>query len=228
MHSFWAEVAVACALGLILFSCSSDDDPGHTTGGRTALRGTLVGPAGESGVLDVTIETARAALESALRAHAGHEIPEGATRASGNIRWSNGTAVGLVGWLEALLLQAHGGGYELDGTWVDGGLDGTYTGPNGSGIFTLSYAETVRVYCGSYTQTGGGDSGTWNLVVRGDELVGLARSTGGDTTDTLTGSLDGTGAFPLNGGDASGVIDGNDRVSGTYSSGTFQGTRCDT
>jgi hypothetical protein len=228
MHSIWAEVAVAGVLGLLLCSCS-DDGGGDPAPGQTALKGTLVGPAAESGVLEIVIEADRAALESALRAHAGHEIPDGATRASGTIRWSGGAEpVGLVGWIQNSLLEVHGGGYELDGTWVDGGMDGTYTGPNGSGTFTLAYAEDVRVYCGTYTQTGGGDGGTWNLVVRGDELIGLSRSSGGTATDTLTGSLDGTGAFTLNGGDATGVIDADGRVSGTYSNGTFQGARCDT
>jgi hypothetical protein len=234
MHSIWAEVAVACALGLVLFSCS-DDGGGHEhTGGRTALKGTLVGPAGESGVLEITIEADRAALESALRAHADHPIPEGATRAGGSIRWYDGTQVGLSGYLDGAILEVHGrdptsdGLYELDGTWIDGGLDGTYTGPNGAGTFTLSFAETVRVYCGTYTPTAGGTGGTWNLVVRGDEMVGLSRDTGDTATNRITGSLDSTGAFILNEGDATGVIDANDRVSGTYTDGTFQGERCDT
>lgn len=219
------------ACGLALSACGGDDGGDGNGGGTTRLTGTLVGPAGESGVLEVVVEdegTQGSGLSGLAGASPG---ADGGTPATGTITWTSGGTVSLSGTVMSVTLQLAGEGYTLNGVWADGGLQGTYSGPNGSGSFTAGLAEEVRVYCGTYAETGGaGETGTWNMVVSGDTLTGLARNDMRDATDSLSGTLAADGTFTLNGGLAQGTITGDD-VSGTYDSGssqgTFTGSRCD-
>ncbi len=228
------RIWMAAAVALVLFACGSDGgdgSPGDHDSGSTSLKGSLVGPGGESGILAIEIETDVAALSHAFRGHTGEGVPQGAAIAHGTITWpGGGDPVGLTGSLNGQALDLSGGGFQFFGTWGDGRMTGTYSGPNGSGRFAADVAADVRVFCGTYLADGGTDSGTWNVVVTGAEMIGLSRSATGTDTDALTGSLAEDGTFALNGGDAQGVITG-DEVVGTYdtgsSRGTFEGTRCD-
>src|SRR5262249_30763096 len=105
-----------------------------------------------------------------------------------------------------------------------GALNGTYTGPNGSGSFTsqLSSNGDVTVLCGSYA---GSSSGVWNLVEgSGGTLTGSYTDANGGGGGVVGGSPSG-GRRPLDyaGGTADGVLSGTS-ASGTWSAGNLSGT----
>ena len=87
-------------------------------------------------------------------------------------------------------LLVSGGGYSFAGELSGGTLSGEYTGPHGSGAFTLqpSTGNGVKVYVGAYTSQAGQSDGNFNLVVRAGVITGLAVSSGG-TKVPLNGSV---------------------------------------
>ena len=69
----------------------------------------------------------------------------------------------------------------------------------------------VRVFEGTYT---GSESGSWNFVIQGGALSGISRSTGGLTTTSFVGLVNGT-VITLDSIQGSGTISG-DNASGTW------------
>ena len=87
--------------------------------------------------------------------------------------------------------------------------------------------DLVKCYVGGF---GGDDSGTFNLIIQGNAIYGLAKSNGDDSSFSLGGVKSGasiSGSFE--GGGFSGSENGNN-ISGTWEnslleSGTWSGTR---
>jgi hypothetical protein len=116
----------------------------------------------------------------------------------------------------------------------DGGSDPTVSNinisghPNASIVVLKEFSDSlVQCYVGTYS---GDDSGTFNLVIEGNNLGGLAKSTGDSSSIGLTGALTGTsivGSF--DGGTFVGT-QSNNSISGTWQnsfpeSGSWSGTR---
>ena len=205
---------VALATILTLAGCGGDDGTG--TSSSISFRGTFAGT-GDSGVIDVTA----------------------ASPITGTLTITGGPVINVTGDYDAATgaFTASGGGYSFTGTFADGTLNGTFTGPNGSGLLTAlpSNQMTVRVFCGSGggSSPGGSVSFTWNMVLSGNTLVGLSVETAssaapGEQT-RLTGILSGNAILlVVIEGSATGTLSG-EMMSGTWASdeggsGTWMGS----
>ena len=71
------------------------------------------------------------------------------------------------------------------------GITGTYSGPNGSGNFSVLAGASSKAYCGTYgVGTANSGAGVWNFTVNGESLVGSFAQIdgkGGALTGTVTG-----------------------------------------
>ena len=177
-------LAIMIAGALILSSCKKSDDSNpvaptppvtHATGGYV---GTVAG-ASETGVLALTISTTspKSSGRFALTIYT----------VSGSVT-VGGSTILLTGRYNTAndSLYVSGGGYSFAGTYINGVLSGSYTGPHGSGGFSsqsASGADSVHVYLGTSTSQVSGHSGaTLNIVTKGNALVGLAVGTSGNKT----------------------------------------------
>lgn len=183
------------------------------------LTGTIAGPGGASGRLEVDI----------------HEVPvvygvNGAVwdgNASGVVTWSTGGSVPLSGSFDPSTgsLELSGGGYWLTATVVDGQATGEYAGPDGSGgTFVVTIGDTVEVYCGTYAGAADGHRGIWNVVRSGPSIGGIYHDEATDEGAVFYGAMDSDGVhFTVGGGSATGMLE-NGEVSGTYGDGSFSGS----
>lgn len=137
--------------------------------------------------------------------------------------------ISLTGTFANNAMTVSGGGYTLGGTLAAGAISGSYSGPNGPGTFTTqSGTNAIQVYAGTFTSTVAGQpSGTFNLVINGSVLSGLAVPSHNQSTTSLAGNLSGT-AITIrdansNTGIATGTLSGT-TVSGTYDAGSNRGT----
>jgi len=225
-------LSVLLALGV---GCSSSSDDGSSGSSGTpaagvAFRGTLTGK-GESGVVDATLPTGTTV--ASVRPLAD---PITANQVVATVNLGGGKTFSLAGAYDAATktLTISGGGYTLTGTLAGSTLSGTYTGPNGAGSFALQAATTgvVNVYCGTYKDTAGTGSGTWNLVQGADNKLSGSYTQAAGGSGLLSGTLSG-GAITLTvstGGFANGTLSG-DSINGTYgqkpgeNTGTWTGTK---
>lgn len=160
-------------------------------------------------------------------------FPVGGGAVSGEIVRVQPTAGSIIlsGTFASNVLSATGGSYTFTGVLAGGNASGGYTGPNGPGLFTAqpSTNNSVWVFAGTYTTTVTGQlSGTFNLVINGAVITGLAVSSDNQEQLSLGGTLQDstmtihevtTGATL-----ATGTLHGSSSASGTYNAGTNQGT----
>lgn len=105
----------------------------------------------------------------------------------------------------------------------------TYAGyPNPIRAIVAKQLSTQLVSCyeGSYTTlTGGSDAGTFNCIIFGDRVIGLAHSnsSGSTTFDQVTGSVSGTGVISASGGVSTGATF-TGQVTGTTCNGDWSNT----
>lgn len=188
----WSLLATLLAtptFALTLTHCSSSDsDTSESDGVVTGkYRGLLTGKA-ETGVLAVTIANSSSTQSVRAQATAG----SGAS-VSGTITLvSGGNEIELTGSYDAvtgtltLTGKTPTGTYSLTGKSSAGAFAGTYTGPGGSGNFSLLPATSgaITLYCGTYD---GDSTGVWNLVVDASGTV-----LGSHCDSSQCGALSGT------------------------------------
>ena len=202
------------ALMVMLAACSEDSNPAGPTaqepgnGTAVTMKGILVG-AGLSGDIEITIAGSAAALVSG---------PMFSTRGTlavvpvtGCAYLSTTTCVTITGTYntatDALAFTTTNPALSFTGTWVDGVIEGSYTGAY-TGDFVVSQG-TVLVYCGYFD---GNASGDWNLVLAGTaspyEVTGVYDD--GSGPDRFFGTATGNGPYTLNvsfpGGTATGTL----------------------
>ena len=203
----------------------------------TTFVGTVAGSSGQSGTLSVVVQAQVAALRprffrwplvATLHAQA-NTIP-----ATGTLLLIGGGVVALTGSynLSTGVLTLSGGGFTLTGTFSNGAITGTYTGPGGaSGTFAViprtgGAFSTVTSYCGTIFRAGPGSAifGTFNITVNSftSTLIGTYYLSGDSTP--RGGSIRGT-VLP---GNLFNLIysDGSNtgRATGTIQDATLSGT----
>ncbi|HEX9581414.1 MAG TPA: hypothetical protein VF970_09955, partial [Gemmatimonadales bacterium] len=156
--------------------------------------------------------------------------PAAPVNITATLKIKGGSNVSLTGSYDpdSKVLALTGGGYTFGATFVAGRLSGTFTGPNGGGLFTAFSRRggEVELFCGDFT---GAADGVWNLARNGNDLSGAFHETDGSTAGTLTGTLSGsTINLTFTGGTATGTLSGSN-VSGTWtstgSSGSWTGSK---
>ena len=216
-----AALAVFALSFIVLSGCNKDDNPSGPgpTGGSTEYVGTLVG-ATVSGTLSLSIPTAKTTVPTS-----------DTVNVTGKIFLSAGDTITLSGiYVKSTgYISVSGSGYSLIGTISSGRLNGSFTGPLGSsGSFAArssSSGGTIKVFCGSYTETSPGTShGVINVVVDGNAVTVIVSGLGTYYYGTISGTtvtiyLAGTSGTEL----ATGTISGSS-ISGTYSNGEYHGT----
>ncbi len=243
-----ARLLAACATGLFvtIAACSSNTSTGASGNTSTTLVG-VVADSTESGTITLTVGTG---LSGALVGFAPVSVPRSPTiiaavvSASGTLKLAGGSTISLSGTYDtgSGALSVSGGGYTLTGTYANGVLSGTFTGPHGSGGFstqTSSSTNTATTYCGTWVATdGSNDHGVFNAVFTSGAAVAVAYSLKNASTFEGVGTVSGS-SFTITGtvrtsngtftGTATGAISGSS-VSGTFSSpdghGTFSGAVC--
>lgn len=223
-------LAVLAALAVAFTGCKSSTAP-KTQQPSGVYKGTLVG-AGASGVLTVTFPVAAVAAGLVTPARISFvrvAYAAAAISVTGSLVITGGSTIALTGTYNASAnpqLSIAGGGYAITGNYSasSGVLSGSFTGPGGSGQWTVSAGGTaVKVFCGTYSGSG---SGTWNLVLdASNNLTGAANASAG--TIRLTGSyVPGTGGVTVTSPDdtklnAIGMLNATSGAgSGTYTDGT--------
>ena len=197
----WLPIAVL-GLSLAAFGCSSDDDDDNPNpnppAGTTVFAGTMAGQT-QSGTLALTVNTAASGLR--VRPAADPLRATATVNVTGVIELTGIAPISITGTYDTQTntLTATGGGYSLTGTLSGNRLAGTWTGPAGaSGAWSAQYSvaagDTVRVFCGTFTSTSGGDDGWFNLVTSGTTVNGVAVSADDGTSISLTGTLTDAGA----------------------------------
>ncbi len=212
--------------------CSSDstDNSGNAT--ETTYQGTIVGPMGESGFIEVTVTTPAAAMSSG-----GVMVAAAASKpATGRMKLDDGCQNDLAGTLSGTTLVMTGtgtcGNYDLAGTVAGSQIAGTFTAASGhTGTFVCEESagsNSVTVFCGRWVEvesgTPTGTEGPWNMVVKSSSIQGVAYDSS-DTAIPLTGTRTGDGVTILAGGTqiATGTISGT-QISGDYDIGSSAGT----
>jgi hypothetical protein len=221
-------VALAASCGDDGGTGPSEAEPEPGTGTAATFGGTLAG-GGISGELELTIAGSAAA---ATRMATLPQFRVSGARVIVSVTgclYLGGSCVALTGTYDTQTkaLNVSGGGYTFTGTWANGRIEGTFTGPGVDGLFVVhgSTRETVQVYCGTYT---GDSDGIWNLVRRASVLSGVYNDVSGDSGE-LSGTLNNNAvSVSFTGGSASGTLSGS-VMSGTWqtadgSSGTWSGT----
>ena len=181
LAAFRRALIFSATLGILalvaLQGCSDDDDdnPVDPGTGATEFTGAYAGSV-DGGRMSVTIPLGPSVLAPRLGGNAGaHEVT-----VTGALFPDTGDTVGLTGTYseesDALLLTGVGG-YEFEGAYEPTatipGIEGTYTGPNGSGSFGLAQGgtSTVQAYCGTYSNLGP-TARRLHLVVVGSAVSG--------------------------------------------------------
>ena len=177
---------IVVIVAAVITGCKKDETP-TGSGGSVTYIGTLAN-ASETG--SITLTFASAPSKQSPRATAGSET---IINVSGSIKIA-GVTITLTGTYntDTDSLIVSGGGYTFAGTYSNGNISGTYTGPHGSGSFTAEVSgegTTIKVYCGTYHETSPDTSvhGRFNLVVKGNVVTGIT-----DDGLRLGGTVDGS------------------------------------
>jgi len=192
--SLFAAILALFAIGFTGCSDDDDDNPLNPGPGSSTFTGTYVNGS-EGGQVSISIPLVAADLAPARLAKGAlaHDVT-----ATGAFYTEEGDTIGLSGTYneEANSLVMTGGGYSLAGTYDAShspqGIAGTYTGPNGTGIFgaAAGTSSSVTVLCGSFSDIGTSFEERWNLIVAGDAVAGVAVMGDGEIIPfegTLTG-----------------------------------------
>ncbi|HTK82465.1 MAG TPA: hypothetical protein VL633_09255 [Bacteroidota bacterium] len=214
-----------CIIAAVLIGCNKDDNPAGTTGGPTYY-GTFANSA-ETGAMTLNFASAPKLIAS----------QEAATiiNITGTIKVQGGTTIAITGTFNTDndSLKFSGGGYSFAGILANGEITGSYTGPNGAGGFTASVGAegSVKVYCGTYHETSPDTSvhGRFNLVIKGTVITGITDS-GLELQGTVTSTTHISIQFKeLPGVEiATGTIQSDGSIEGTYSVTTESGTQSGT
>ena len=162
----------------------------------TTFQGSIAGTGGESGTLDVTLQTRLgSSIASALFPLASFIATlhaQTAVTAAGTLRLASGGTTSLAGTYDSSnrSVSLSGGGFRFSGAIGESVLAGTYTGPNGAGGFSVLNAtgSSVTVYCGTATSPEG--LGTLNLQAASSGNVSGTAVFGGGPCG-LTGRVSG-------------------------------------
>lgn len=120
----------------------------------------------------------------------------GASSASGLLTFVGGPTVPVTGSADSATssITVTGSGYTLTGTTHSGTVQGTYTGPSGSGFFAAAADTLTQMthasYCGTYTSTNGNG---WFVVVAlsdGESSGFTVQTAGSAASHTFIGSID--------------------------------------
>lgn len=195
--------------GLLQVGCKKDDEGTTAAAPPLVYRGTFADGT-ESGLLTLTI---------------GGPVASGGDTATGTLQQllPNPATVAMAGALKNDSLLVRGGAFRFSGTALGVRLTGTFTGPFGVGGFAtqLSISNAGTTYCGTYTsQVAGGENGTFNLVITGGTVSGVAISTTGANLTLLEGSVVGNTINIPN--VAAGAINGT-TATGSFTLGTNHG-----
>jgi hypothetical protein len=205
-----AHAALLTSIVILLFGgCKKDDEAATAPAAPLVYRGTFADGT-ESGVLTLTI---------------GGLVASGGDTATGTLQQllPSPATVALAGALKNDSLLIRGGAFRLSGTASGVRLTGTFTGPFGVGGFAtqLSINNAGTSYCGTYTsQVAGGENGTFNLVITGTTVSGVAVSATGANLTLLEGSVVGNTINIPN--VAAGAINGA-TAAGSFTFGTNRG-----
>lgn len=219
----------ACAV-LAIGACGDDEGTGPSNepepglGTPVSFVGTLAGD-GISGELDITIAGSAQARANGPLFHVSGSLA--VVSVTGCLYLGSSSCVTISGTYntDTKALSITAGQYTFTGTYSNGTISGSFTGP-GSGSFVAhsNARETVQSFCGTYT---GDSDGIWNLLRRGSTVSGVYNDVDG-TTGQLSGSASGNNvSITFTGGSASGSISGS-QISGTWqtsdgASGTWSG-----
>jgi len=218
---------------VLLGGCKDDSTPTAPGGGSTTYTGVMAG-GGVSGSISINIPTPKRAYPSVTEEGDTLEI-------SGTLKINGGATVSLTGYYVVLTDEIYlsGGGYSFFGFVDEGNISGTFNSPGGSGVFSAEEggAGTVKTYCGTYQDNSPGtESGYFNMIINGTDIVVIVSPSSGDGTYWATGTLTNgtviaiydpeTPGFPV----ATGILNtSNNTVSGTYigdPGGTWSGAPC--
>ncbi len=146
----------------LLSSCKKDDNPAGPPPGGGSTTKTYAGTfAGVS-------ETGSMSLTWTVPGSAAFEKTTAIYTVSGSITIDGGSTITLSGTFNTSndSLIVSGGGYTFRGKLSGTGITGTYSGPSGSGGFTVksSTNNSVKVFCGTYTSNAGNSDGRFNLA----------------------------------------------------------------
>lgn len=237
--SFLSILTCAALMVIGTAGCSSDTtgtSSGSTSGGTTSsgssgtsgatggtqYKGTFAGK-GEGGSIDVTVSSAAGDVtQKSIHVMATLQV-------TGTLKISGGTTSVISGTFDDVsnTLTITGGGYTFTGKLAANGISGTYSGPNGSGNFSVLSGAASKAFCGTYgagASTSG--AGVWNFTVNGTALVGsFSDLTGAGGALTGTVAADGKVDIKSTGGTATGAITG-DTANGTYPGGSWTGKGC--
>lgn len=227
---------------LALAGCGTGAQPSGPPAGpppdSSRFLGTVAGD-GVSGTLSLTLATATP------RPQFGAARVQVAASGRFVLLTGGGATMDLTGSHDTAtqVFSVTGGGWTFTGGVTSVGLEGGFTAPSATGIFTLlqqgAGADTVIVVTGSFVSGAGGPGGVFNLAVRGTAIHGNAWTDGEVTATVLDGTFTpATGAIsivnPQNPGGpplATGVYDpGSGIASGDYDNGagdtgTWSGTK---
>ncbi|HET9253389.1 MAG TPA: hypothetical protein VFP58_14840 [Candidatus Eisenbacteria bacterium] len=254
----WMVVPAALTV-LVVAGCSDDDDdddgpaPTQTSMSGGFAGGTVAG-ATETGTLAVTINSGtlaasfpNASATSLVRPASAVVVPASGTLDVEGVGGTIAVSGSYNTDTDSLFLS--GSSYTLRGRRTNVGagqaIEGTYTGPNGTGGFYLlaGAGAPIQSYCGDYTSGAQTDSGFVSLSVRENSVTGLSISRL-DFGNIIrwNGTVTGTGTArdleildPLNPGGAP-LAEGTwntslDTMNGTYGfggdTGTWDATVCD-
>lgn len=225
---------IPCLLLCVLVaSCGGDDSSSDGNPETQSFTGIVSSDDGLSSG-ELLLEVADAAS-----LHAAPTSPRLVTlNVTGTLVLNGGAPVTLSGTFDTETgeLSVTGGGYAFAGVF-DGvhGLEGTWTGPGGSGgTFVTTDLDAAAAYCGSYETGEGDDSGTFSFVIGGTILRGAAVSSEDESLLPLDGTVAGNAITIYFPGTTSvlavGTRDGS-AVSGTFddqqgNQGTWSGGAC--
>jgi hypothetical protein len=222
-------------LCVLLAGCGGDDSSGHGNQQHQTFTGIVASDDGlSSGELLLEV------VDNAS-VHAAPTSPHLATlNVSGTLVLNGGAPVTLTGTFDTETdeLSVSGGGYAFTGVF-DGehGLEGTWTGPGGSGgTFVTTDLDSAKAYCGSYATDDEDDAGTFSFVIGGSILRGAAVSSEDESLIPLDGTVN-SNAITIyipgtttvlasgtrNGNNVSGVFDDHQGNTGTWSGGACGG-----
>ncbi len=211
---------------LLFVGCAKDDSPttppNITT---TTYSGTIAGES-ESGSITFVVGSS-----SKVTPQYGSQTLAILT-VSGTIKLSDGTSITLTGTFntDTDSIYVSGGGYSFAGKLSNGTISGVYTGPNGSGAFSVQTGAqgSVKVFCGTYVEHDNSQSGLLNIALKDTVLTGLSISYSDGNKTFLIGTLSGSAiTMYLTNQPAQAIATGTltgATASGTYSSGSDQGT----
>ncbi|MBI3195062.1 MAG: hypothetical protein HYZ34_11455 [Ignavibacteriae bacterium] len=214
-----------CSL-LVFVGCSKDESPTTPTDATTTTySGTIAGDSESGSITFVVGGSAKAAPQQNTNLLALLSV-------TGTIKLSDGASITLTGTFntDTDSIYVSGGGYSFAGKLSNGTISGTYTGPNGSGAFSVQVGAhgTVKVFCGTYVENDNSQSGLLNIALKDTILRGLSISYSNGNKTFLTGTLSGSTIMMYLANQpaqviATGTLTGA-TATGTYSSGNDQGT----